>query len=56
MHHAAWDGQVAAIKALKELGADVSVKNDRGLTPFGMATLYGHTDAAKLLKKLEGTS
>ena len=55
MHWAASNGQVNAIKALKEMGADISAKAGDGGTPMHWATSNGKVDAIKALQELGAT-
>ena len=48
MHIAAWNGHVKAIKALKEIGADISAKCVNGWTPMHRAAWNGHMDVIKV--------
>lgn len=52
MHRAAKDGDVIQIKALKELGGDVSIPGDLGTTPMIEAAWDGRVDAIKALNEL----
>ena len=50
LHWAAHSGNTEAMLALKEGGAALAVKNNRGNTPFQVATNNGESDAAELLE------
>ena len=52
LHWAAYEGQVEAMEALVELGADIEAKMDAGDTPLHTAAVYGHVDAVKALVAL----
>ena len=49
IHLASSKGQVAAVGALIEAGADLNVGNYIGDTPLHEAVHYGHKDVVKLL-------
>lgn len=49
IHDAAKKGDVPAITAALEAGADVNESDDWGVTPLWYAARHGHEDAAKLL-------
>jgi len=52
MHHAAWNGDVEAIKALRDIGADVEAKDNDERTPIHYAACNGHVEAIKTLKEI----
>jgi len=49
---AAADGDLARVRELKALGADVNYKNRDGETPLAFAAAWNQLDAAKLLLSL----
>jgi RNA polymerase sigma factor (sigma-70 family) len=50
LHHAAWGGQLEAVKLLLEHGADVNaVEPSHGLTPLGYARLFPRGDLTKFV-------
>jgi len=49
---AAGHGQVAAMQALVELGADMEAKTDLGTTPLHIAMLFAQAEATQALVKL----
>ena len=51
LHFATWNNDIRAIEALKEAGADFSVRNNDGQTPMHLAAKNGHVDAIKALKE-----
>ena len=51
IHEATLEGDIDKIKALKELGADVSQKTDGGVAPMHIAAWNGQVDAIKVLKE-----
>jgi ankyrin repeat protein len=56
MHKAAQGGHVDVIKALKELGADVSTRDKAGRTPYYLAYAARQTLACDVLKALGSPS
>lgn len=49
LHFAVRQGQYDSVKTLIELGADIDILEDDGVTPLLMATVNGHMDIAGLL-------
>jgi ankyrin repeat protein len=50
---AARSGQMAAVKMLIEAGADISLKNDQGMSAADFATAHEFNDIAELLKSVK---
>ncbi|MFI6124598.1 ankyrin repeat domain-containing protein [Streptomyces sp. NPDC051064] len=53
LHDAVWHGHVDAARALIDAGARLDLKTHAGLTPRGLALLYGYDDLAELLAEAE---
>lgn len=51
LHHAAFWGYPSTTGFLCENGADVTVKNNRGLTPIDVAFNREHSDTAQVIKE-----
>lgn len=49
LHIAAVRGDVAAITALLDAGADIQARGEHGFTPLHEAVLQGHIEAVRLL-------
>lgn len=49
LHFAVRQGQFESVKTLIELGADIDILEDNGVTPLIMATINGHMDIAGFL-------
>ena len=49
---AAEHGRVDVIKALREMGADISAKDHGGWTPMHNAAMHGCVDAIKVLREM----
>lgn len=53
LHDAVWHGHLEAARALIDAGARLDLKTHAGLTPRGLALLYGYDDLARLLAEAE---
>jgi hypothetical protein len=50
LHVAAWQGQVAVVTTLVELGANIGAVLDSGETPLQLSIRYGHHHVAQVLR------
>ena len=50
LHLAAWNGYMAVVKVFANRGANMTLQNNRGLTPELVARKRGHFDVAEFLK------
>ena len=56
LHDAVWHGHGEAARALVDAGARLDLTTHAGLTPRGLALLYGYDDLARCLAKAERAS
>lgn len=49
LHHAAIAGDASECKRLLEMGASVDARDDKGLTPLGIAVSLGYLDVIEIL-------
>jgi hypothetical protein len=54
LHHAAWNGHIAAVRLLLASGADASVRNHIGETAAASARIAGHAAIVELLESDDG--